>query len=290
MSMLDRMEERHIARSLSDIAHREVSPSLDLWPSFQERLAARERETEVSPRRYGRMRRDSSKGPSAFALVAALIVMLIVVTPAAIPSVQAAVRERLQRFGLLLVEPASSIATATPVIPRPTPVQTPVIGTVQRHPWLSIAEAQQQAPFPIRVPAWVPERLTLRGAIASPGASSDKSAAPIIVQLSYGPANQSAGGLLIREVPGSDVDPYEVPARYVQSVLVNGQPALYVQGNWRNLDAANMRDDSQWDSSADQIVLSWVADSLTYTLEARGIGLTREEAIHIAASLGSSRI
>jgi len=190
-----------------------------------------------------------------------------------LPSVQAAVRDRLQRFGLVLVNPTPTIASST-VAPN---AAAPVMSSPQRITRISVADAQQKVPFPIRTPTWLPGRLVPRGAIVAPGSTTGNAIGVLVVDIAYGPADGSSGGLHIQQAPNSAAAAYTFPADRAQEANINGYPAVYVKGAWQ--------DAGQWNDAADSGVLSWEMDGFTYLVQFSGLGLTQADLIHIAESL-----
>lgn len=71
-------------------------------------------------------------------------------------------------------------------------------------PWLSLAEAQRQSPFHIRVPHWIPSDLTLRGIIVGAGPSGDGSKPVTKVVVSYASIAKPSGGLVIEQTNGEN--------------------------------------------------------------------------------------
>jgi hypothetical protein len=262
MSILDQRDERFLAILLSRHAAQRVPASIDLWPTFQARMAT-----------HQRAKRRAVGYRPALRIVSAFTILLIVLLPIAVPGVQAAFRGRLERFGLILIRP-------TP-IPVPSPAQPAVVMPIatpsQPLQRMSMADAQRQVPFPIRVPTWLPNGLMPRGAIVAPGPSADSAVAPLVVDTAYGPASGSGGGLHLQQAPVGVPASYAFPADRAQDTQVNGQSALYIKGAWQ---AAG-----QWNDAEDSATLSWEADGFTYLLQYSGLGLTRADLIRIAESL-----
>jgi hypothetical protein len=75
-----------------------------------------------------------------------------------------------------------------------------------------------------------------------------------------------------------------VPESAAQSLTVNGHPASYAHGKWRpaNGDPAS---GLQWDSTADDGVLSWDDRGLTYVIWSSGLGLSRDDLVRVGESL-----
>lgn len=271
MGTLDRTDERHIAQSLDDIAHREVSPSLDLWPSFQKRLAARARGIEVSPRRQGRMRRVSSQGrravPVAVSLVLLLVVLAVVVVPVAVPPVEAAMGRILRRSGVILVSPTQ--------VPRDSAARGPVTGgvglsTPQVLPYIGLADAQQRVSFPIRLPSRLPDGMVFRGAVVAPNMTT-------AVDLFFGYADGSPGMIHVAETVGQTTGGYAFPQDRSQAITINGQPALYFRGSWQL--------NGTWDEAEDSATISWEDGGYSFMVQASRLGITRDALVGIAESV-----
>jgi hypothetical protein len=203
------------------------------------------------------------------AAVCLATLMLTVSLLAATPPVQAGVERMLQRFGLVLVDPtAPTPVPAEGNIPNQAPAQL----TPQK---LSLAEAQQQVPFPIRLPTWLPNSLTFAGITVGTGGfgcSTPEECAtakpPVWVSAGYHHSDDDAAYLAIEatEITSTSGGGYVVSASEAENVVVNGQSAVYIRGTYRSM-------------------LSWKQDSLTYVVITENLNLSREDMIRIAESL-----
>jgi hypothetical protein len=86
-----------------------------------------------------------------------------------------------------------------------------------------------------------------------------------------------------------EVAPVLLPKSREQTVMVNGQPAIYVHGGWRSDGQGDPREslgDLRWDDNIDGAWLSWQDGPgvPTYMLAASGLNLSREDMIRIAES------
>ena len=277
MNMQDQRNQRIMAKILSQYAAENAPASLDLWPAFQERLI---KHRAARPARHASMNFRPTLG-----IAVALALLLIIVLPIAVPRAQSTIRDHLQRFGIILIN-----ATAIPVLPTVAPAATASSGTPTREtaaptivaltPLLpvTLAEAQRHVPFPIRLPGWVPDGQVLRGVIVPPSPSdlSGESPPPKALVL-YHAGNGSSAVFRIEEASGATQGGYAFPADRAREAIVNGRAAVYVKGAWQSSGA--------WSDSADVSSLTWEEASMTYFLQASGLGLSQSDMIRIAESL-----
>lgn len=133
----------------------------------------------------------------------------------------------------------------------------------------SMEAVRRQVPFTIRLPEWLPDGLTLRGAYVGPTQS---------VAVSYGQSGDPAAGLGLEEgAESASPAGYAFPPSVRQHTLVNGMPATYVHGAW------NER--GQWQDGADVVFVSWQQGGLIYAVHASGLQLSRDELLRIAESI-----
>ena len=199
-------------------------------------------------------------------LVVCVIIVLVLGLLVSVPTTRAALLDMVQRLGFVLAQPGQ--------LESSTVVQ---VEMEEEEPPISLAEAQQRVPFPIRTPTWLPEGLTLLGAYT--GSRGDQAD---MVSLFYGltdesPASRSAGMSIVIASSPDQIDSL-VPILQVEEVVVNNHKAIYVQGAWQD-------DGLRWDETADVTRLSWEEDGLTYLLTVYGLSLKREDVIRIAESL-----
>jgi hypothetical protein len=75
-----------------------------------------------------------------------------------------------------------------------------------------------------------------------------------------------------------------VPESAAQSLTVNGHPASYAHGKWQP-GSGDPPSGMQWDSTADDGVLSWDDGGMTYVVWSSGLGLSRDDLVHVGESL-----
>jgi hypothetical protein len=166
-------------------------------------------------------------------------------------------------------EPEPGDGGAIRVVLEPTPI-------VNASLILSIEEIQEQVPFQVRSPSWLPEGVQFRGGTVS---MTDAGAS---ATLSFGPASLASEA----DPPRLDLDigpvgPYLVPSSEQLAVDINGAHAVYAHGGWASGDDTNL----VWDSSQDDAFLTWEADGVPYLLFGHGLGLDLSDMVRIAESL-----
>lgn len=207
--------------------------------------------------------------------------LALVCTPvllAAAPAARAEVRQVLERFGLVLVDPT----TAPAAVPAAelggsatdagaTPRMTPQELVPQK---LDRAAAQQQVPFPLRLPTWLPDGMQFDGVIVGTGGfgcSTGQNCAtarpPVSARAQYRHTTNNDVYLSVEatEITATSGGGYEASAAAAQDATVHGLPAVYVQG--------------------DRSMLSWQEHKLTYVITVQGVPLSQEELVRIAESL-----
>ena len=234
----------------------------------------------------------------AGAVTAILLVALLLLT-ATVPSVRAAVgRIMQQRFGLVLVEPALEVTTATETELEEGEILTEVI-----IPPISLEEAQAQVPFTIPMPTILPEGFELWAARVGTGPygeSMDENGnriaiePPVKVILHFKPDEDSQIQYHPEATLGLDIfdrtdlaGGYAIQAGNEEEVEVNNNSAIFVQGAWIKIEENKPPDPNNmiWDATADAAMLSWEAGGFTYVLSGSHLGLAREDYIRIAESL-----
>lgn len=235
------------------------------WQGWlQEKLALR-------PLRYGS------------AAIGLALVLLLLLTP----PVRATLWDWLYGTGLIAEQAVTD---------RTLPLETPVIDEVAS---LSLQALQTQAPFAVAPPAWLPDGLrytsgfvdtTTTGAQVTlafhrsdvDGASAiDLVGQPLLFMLVSNGAIENRP-LLAEE----QVAPVQIRPQSGGSAL-----AMYAHGGWRSTQPVTPEDDTvddlYWDATADEAWLSWQMDGLNYLLYAQGLGVTQEEMVRIAESIGT---
>lgn len=267
------MKGQYTARLLHEVAELETPATLDLWPAIRAQIEVAhriQRKQEHRQSSWGAALRANLRPSIAICLV---VLVLAIGLPVTVIAAQALPHGWQQRFGLVLINATPSpIATA-----MAQSHAAPVARVAQASPWISLDEAQRQVPFPIRVPAWLPAGLALRGVLVGSDGAVNSEPGAVKVILSYSATDGSSKGLHIDQVAGSAAGGLAVPAGQEQTAVVNGRPAVYMHGAWRK--------DETWDATADSGILSWEAGGFTYLIQYSGLGLTREDLIRIAESL-----
>lgn len=148
------------------------------------------------------------------------------------------------------------------------PIAAPVAVEQTAPPIISIEEAQQNAPFALPEPNWLPEELVREGARVVP---------PNQVQVVYDHTTNAEAGLWIEVTKGTPEGAYHFPDAAKEQVMVAEQPAVCVQGAWDNA--------GQWHADADSGMLEWSANGFHYRIGHSGLKLTCDELIRVAASI-----
>jgi len=263
--MHDRLDDRDLERTLSDIGTRLETPKRDLWPAVRERIAERRARPWWS--RLGLDRRT-------LAPVAVTLVVILVAAFLLTPDLAARAAE-------ILGVPGAQIFRV-----RTNPPPSPTTGASVTFPGqraASVAEASRLAGFPVRVPATL-------------GAADEiyVELAPVRVTLVY----RSRQGLPVTAVPGVSALIVEFkgsldapilgktigPGTTLEAVpLSTGNAAYWLAGQphqffYRDATGAIQPDTLRLAGNT----LLWDAGGITYRLEAQ---VTREEAVRIASSL-----
>jgi hypothetical protein len=233
-------------------------------------------------------------------VVAALLLVAVLMMSAVVPSVRAALgRVMQQRFGLVLVEPTLEAIPAAE-----TELEEGEGLTEEAIPPISLEEAQAQVPFTIPMPRLLPEGFAVwaaRVGTGPHGESTDENGnritmePPIQVILHFKPDEEfqrqyhpdATLGLTILNQIGIEGG-YTVPAGSEEEVEVNSNSAVFVRGAWVRPDESQPppSDNINWDDMVDVVMLSWEADGFTYILHGYYLGLSQEDYIKIAESVG----
>lgn len=216
----------------------------------------------------------------------------------AVPQVRAAVVQFLQigAIRIFLAEPTPTMApTLTPspsplppavATPASTPTGEPPAATPQRTPTplssvldlageTTLAEAQAQVDFPIRLPTYPldlgpPDRVFLQDL-----------SGPVVVLVWLDPDQPGRVRFSLHQLgPGTFGQKFEPPL--VRETTVHGEPALWTEGPY--LLQFQRGGQTTYDTRrlVTGHVLVWVEDGITYRLET---DLSLEEALQIAESL-----
>jgi hypothetical protein len=218
------------------------------------------------------------------AAVCSTALVLLVGLVAATPPARAAVENFMQRFGLVLVDPAA---------PTPLPaegVAEPSMSSQAMVPQkLDFEEAQRRTPFPILLPTWLPPGVEMTALDADDGSwacppqeGCGNLELPAGVVAMYKKPGDTWSGITLQatKITSQNYGGYVVDPAAVQDATVNGVPAAYVDRSYEEQDGqANIV------REVDGHMLSWEQDGVTYVLQADNLGLTRDQVIRIAESL-----
>ncbi len=147
-------------------------------------------------------------------------------------------------------------------------------GDVQIAPGmtLSLEEAQATLPYPIRLPAWVPEGFTQDDTVTI--TFFDDQFTPVSIGWSRTTEDRQASviGLTIEPLNATNV----VGPESIKTVEINGQPAAFVHGGWN-------ADTQTWDTRIGR-VLMWKMGEQTYLLSGSP-DVSDEDLLRIAESI-----
>ena len=140
-------------------------------------------------------------------------------------------------------------------------------GQVSMAPEISIDDARKAVWFSLPDPKWLPEHLPRAGAHVT---GKDW------VSLSWqGEADRWLDIGKGTKRPFATTKPYQQSAR--KSILVNGNWAIYIQGQWA--------EDGEWSMQTDVGLLEWTSGGFHYRIEQSGMGLDHKALVHIAESM-----
>lgn len=200
---------------------------------------------------------------------ALVVILALLAGLLAVPPVRAALREVLQigAVRIWLVEP-----TPTPTATRPQPTPTSMVSVLQLSGATTLAEAQAEAPFPIRLPTFPPN-------LGEPDYVFLQNLDGVAVILVWMQDDQSNQVRLSLHLLSSDVIAWKMGPRRVTETTVGGQPAVWAEGPY----VLSLRNGT-WEPRqlVSGHVLIWQADDVTYRLES---DLTLDEAVRVAESL-----
>lgn len=273
------MHRQQVHPAIAEIVEQDVPNTIDLWPTIQAHVAAHRQNTERTPPPvaptppFGRAFRT----PVLRWAVSGLVVcVLLIGTLLATPVTRAGLQAISRQFGLSFIDPAQSQNTTTvEVAATSEPVTSP----------RTLVEAQQQVPFKIRTPQWVPGGVPLASAEANKYNDRDYTVSLFYRDMRI-PLDEDAPviHLLIFKGP---LNGHLVAASREEDVIVQGQPAVYVHGGWRDDgkgDPTTALGNLQWDDAIDSAWLSWEDQSITYSMAVHNLGVTREDVLRIAES------
>lgn len=215
--------------------------------------------------------------PSPWRLAGTAVVVLFIVMAGllAVPQVRAAVVEFLQlgAVRIFLTEPTPTATALRPTAaPNVPPTATPLASTLDLAGETTLAEAQAQIDFPIRLPTspadlGAPDRVYLQDL-----------GGPLIILVWLKPDKPEQVQLSLHQFGSGSFAGKSAP-RLIEETTVKGQPALWMEGahllQLPNGDYVQRR-------LVEGNVLVWVEEDITYRLETE---LSLDEAVQIAESL-----
>ena len=196
-----------------------------------------------------------------------LALVMLATTLLAVPPTRAAI---LGALGLAFTSEAELSGVTVPVV-------EPLVEPGARP--LSLAELRAQSPVPVPVPQELPEGFDFVG-----GALAGDEISLVWRDELLG----SDAVLLLVVAPGELSAPPLLEASQQQPVAINGEPGVFVRGNWRGTPAGadDALEDLRWDETVDVAWLTWRAEGLTYLLVADGLEWAISDAVNVAQSLG----
>jgi hypothetical protein len=214
------------------------------------------------------------------------MVLLILGGLLAVPQVRAALVEYLQigAVRIFLVEPTATatpppatVSPAKPATATPPPSPTPLASLLDFAGATTLAEAQAQVDFPIRLPAYPadlgePNRVFLQDM-----------GGPIVILIWTRPDQPDQVRLSLHMVgPGAFVG--KGPPVTLEETTVNGQPAYWTEGPYLLKIRRNDQIQEDMRRLIEGHVLIWTEDNITYRLETDS---SLAEAVRIAESLAT---
>ena len=228
------------------LTHFRKPPRREFSEALYERIS-----TEMNTQRKFNARRIMFAAALCLALIAAF---------AFSPAAQAALNRVVREIGgVTFFGPDETEANATPV-----PESQVTIVPEERLP---LSEAQAKLPYPVSLPAWVPDGFTMGTSVRISYFGTKYTPVEIIW---YGP-DPKVGGIML--TVGQRVS-WLVDTDHLQEVKVNGQPAGLTGGSW---DA----DTGKW-GGEDEKTLTWMKGDVMYLLSSR---IPVEDLIRVAESI-----
>jgi hypothetical protein len=260
--MPERIDERELERTLSDIGGRLDGPTRDMWPAVRERIAGRR------PVPWWQVGLERVSLAPVAATLAVILVAAFVLTPSFVEALEH-----------LLNIPGVQIFR----VPATPPATTGAFVSFPGQRAASLAEASRLAGFPVREPA----------ALGAPDEIYVETA-PVRVTLVY----RSRQGLPVTAVPGISALVVEFkgsldapilgkaigPETTLEAVpLSSGTAAYYLAGKPHQFFYRDTSGNIQPDTlRLAGNTLLWESNGVTYRLEAQ---VSREEAVRIASTL-----
>lgn len=202
-----------------------------------------------------------------------------------VPAVRAQVEVIWERLGLAFVD--TSLFNTNTGETEPSNREVLEVTKVAPPRRLNIEEINEQAPFEVLTPQWLPDNLVFVGG------QIEKLAEGTQVELWFYPEGQSpdqdSSYLLIRIGPGS---PFLVPANREQHIDINGNPASYIHGGWDDegrgdpsTALGNGSNKMLWNDEIDDAYLTGKLGGQPYLMFAHELGLRLDEMKKIAESM-----
>lgn len=191
-----------------------------------------------------------------FAALCLALIAAFAFSPAARAALSRVVREI---GGITFLGPDEAEANATPV-----PESQVTIVPEERLP---LSEAQAKLPYPVSLPAWVPDGFTMAPSVRISYFGTKYT--PVEITW-YGP-DPKLGGIIL--TVGQPVN-WLVDTEHLQEVKVNGQPAGLTGGSWN-------ADTGKW-GGEDEKTLTWKKGDVMYLLSSR---IPVEDLIQVAESI-----
>ncbi|MCE7986342.1 MAG: hypothetical protein DYG89_34645 [Caldilinea sp. CFX5] len=208
--------------------------------------------------------------------VALLALALLLGGLLAVPPVRAALQEWLQigAVRIWLVEPTAT-PTPQPKTPTPRPTPTPLASLFDLAGATTLADAQQKAGFPLRLPSYP----TTLG--RPDGVFYQNIGGPAVV-LVWLDIRQPARAKLSLHILGPNTFAEKGNATRLAQTTVNGQPAFWTEGPYMLVYHRGTTTDYDIRRLVEGHVLIWTEGNLTYRLET---DTTMTEAVRMAESL-----
>nr|MCU0491294.1 hypothetical protein [Chloroflexaceae bacterium] len=188
------MEKQRVRQHLDAIARNAGTERRNLWPTIQQKL-----NSPYSPQEDSMSNKiivkPAMRRKTATVVLVPLLVLLLTGTALSAP----AVREFMQqRFGIVLF-PASMPRASSGEHPVPQGAASTLLG---------LEEAQQQVPFSIPQPGWLPEGMVLQEVWVGRGPSGGQTMeemqanAPLQLELVYRPSAEATQGVFLQITQG----------------------------------------------------------------------------------------
>lgn len=205
-----------------------------------------------------------------------LVLLLLLAVLLTVPPVRAALQEWLQigAVRIWLVEPTAT-PTPQPKTPTPRPTATPIASLFDLAGATTLAEAQQKAGFPLRLPSYPT-------ALGQPEGVFYQDIGGSAVVLLWLDRKQPTRAKLSLHILGPNTFAEKGNATRLAQTTVNGQPAFWTEGPYMLVYHRGTTTDYDIRRLVAGHVLIWTEGDLTYRLETDE---SMAAAIRIAESL-----